>query len=170
MLNTYRIVVPAFSLKDKANWVRFFEETFLVANVSPKVVFVIPFLILSKANIDFLVWELWWRTYTTEKAFLTTKCIELVGKKVFAAAALDLEHKTYVVHIGLVSSDASQSSSLLDIYPSWRPQMSGLIAEKAPTKIPAKYSDFADVFSPNLASELPKHTGINDHIIELFED
>ena len=36
-------------------------------------------------------------------------------------------------------------------------------------KVPAKYLDFADVFSPDLASELPKQTGINDHAIELVE-
>ena len=50
-----------------------------------------------------------------------------------------------------------------------RPQVSGLIAEKAPTKVPAKYSDFADVFSPDLISKLPEHTGINDHVIELVD-
>ena len=34
-------------------------------------------------------------------------------------------------------------------------------------KVPAKYLDFADIFSADLASELPKHTGINDHAIKL---
>ena len=38
---------------DKANQVRFFEETFLVANVSPEVVFGMPFLNLSGVNVDF---------------------------------------------------------------------------------------------------------------------
>ena len=41
----------------------------------------------------------------------------------------------------------------------------GLIA---PTKVPVEYTDFA--FSPDLASELPEHTGINDHAIELVDD
>ena len=59
MLETYRIVVTVFSVKDKANQVRFFEETFLVANVSPKVVFEMSFLTLSGADIDFLGRELW---------------------------------------------------------------------------------------------------------------
>ena len=38
---------------DKANQVRFFEEIFLMANVSPKVVLGIPFLTLSSEDIDF---------------------------------------------------------------------------------------------------------------------
>ena len=44
-----------------------------------------------------------------------------------------------------------------------------MIAEEAPTKIPTEYSDFADVFSPDLASELPEQTGINDHAIKLVD-
>ena len=52
------MVVTAFSVGDKANRVRFFEETFLVANVSPEVVFELLFLTLSGANVDFLDWEL----------------------------------------------------------------------------------------------------------------
>ena len=38
MLDTHGMVVAAFLVVDKANRVRFFEETFLVANVSPEVV------------------------------------------------------------------------------------------------------------------------------------
>ncbi len=36
--------------------------------------------------------------------------------------------------------------------------------------MPGKYTDFADVFSPKLAVELPKHTRINNHVIELGDD
>ena len=37
-LDTYGVVVAAFSVTDKTNRVKFFEKTFLVANVSPEVV------------------------------------------------------------------------------------------------------------------------------------
>ena len=90
-----------------------------------------------------------------------------MGKKEFAAAALDPEHETYVVHVASLSSTPLVAS--LDVHPSRRPQISGLIAEEAPTKVPAEYSDFADVFSPDLASKLPEHTGINNYAIELVE-
>ena len=53
MLDTHEIVVAAFSVKDKANRVRFFEKTFLVANVSPEVVFGMLFLTLSGTDVDF---------------------------------------------------------------------------------------------------------------------
>ena len=170
---TYGMVVAAFLLEDKANWVKLFEETFLMANVSPEVGLGMSFLTLSGADVDFLGHELWWRTYTTKKALPTTKRVELVGKKEFAAATLDPEYETYVVHIRLASSDMLPnfftSQLELDIHPFWRPQIFGLIAEEAPTKIPAKYSDFADVFFPDLTSEFFKHTGINNYAIELIE-
>ena len=89
MLDTYGMVVAALSVVDKANQVRFFEETFLVANISPD-----TFLILSNADVDFSSWELRWRTYTPKKTLPTTRRVELVRKKEFAAAVLDLEYET----------------------------------------------------------------------------
>ena len=175
-LDTYGMVVAAFSVEDKTNWVRFFEKTFLVANVSPEVVLEIPFLTLSGADIDVLGWELRWRTYTTKKGLPTTKRIELVGKKKFVVAAHDPEYETHTDHVASLSSAplvASLSSALLvaslNVHPSRRPQISGLIADEALIKVPAKYSDFADVFSPDLAIELSEHTEINTHIIDLEE-
>ena len=165
-LDTHKMVVAAFSVVDKANRVRFFEETFLVANVSPKVVLGMLFLTLSIADVDFPSRELRWRNYTTKEALSTTKRVKLVGKKEFAAAALDPGHETYVVHVASLSSTPLAS---LNVHSSREPQISGLIVEEAPTKIFAKYSDFADVFSPDLASKLSEHTGINDYAIELVE-
>ena len=97
------------------------------------------FLTLSGVDVDFFGRELRWRTYTTKEALPTTRRVELVGKKEFAAVELDPRHETYVVHVG--------------------PQIDDLIAKEAPTKVLAEYANFADVFSPDLTSELPKHTG-----------
>ena len=74
-----------------------------------------------------------------------------------------------MVHVGSVSLHLSSSSFLLNVHPFRRPQISGLIAKEASIKISAKYSDFADVFSPDLASKLPKYTRINDHAIKLVK-
>ena len=54
ILDIFGMVVIAFSVTDKVNQVRYFEKTFLVANVSPKKVFRMLFLNLSGADIDFL--------------------------------------------------------------------------------------------------------------------
>ena len=90
MLDTFGMVVSAFSVTNKANQVRFFEETFLVANVSPEVVLGMPFLTLSGADVDFASRKLRWRTYTTEEAFPTTRHVELVNKKEF-----ELQHSIW---------------------------------------------------------------------------
>ena len=57
-LETHGIVVAAFSVTDQADRVRFFEETFLVANISPDMVFRMPFFTLSCADVNFLKREL----------------------------------------------------------------------------------------------------------------
>ena len=150
-------------MTDKANQVRFFEETFLVANVSPKVVFGMLFLTLSGVDIDFLDQELQYRTYTIKKAFPATRYVELVGKKEFVTVVLDMEYEIFVIHVMVFSSTP------LNIHSSWRPQISGLITEEAPTKVPNKYVEIANVFSPNLTSELPEYTEINNHAIKLVD-
>ncbi len=56
------------------------------------------------------------------------------------------------------------------MHPSRRTQITHLKADEALTEVPNEYADFADVFSPKLTAELPEHTGINDHAIELVDD
>ena len=169
MLDTYEMVVVAFSVTDKANRVRFFEETFLVANISSEIVFEMPFLTLSDADIDFSGWELRWKTYVTKEAFPITKHVELVDKKEFAAVVFDLESGTFIVHIISLSSIGLPSSSpfKFDIHLFCKSQISGLIVEEALTKVFTEYLDFANIFFPDLASKLPEHIGINDHAIKL---
>ena len=54
MLDMFGIIVVAFSLINKANQVKFFKETFLVANISLEVVFRMFFYTLSGTDVDFL--------------------------------------------------------------------------------------------------------------------
>lgn len=54
ILKTHEMIVAVLLLIDKINQIRIFEEIFLVANMSPKLVFRMSFLILSSVNVDFL--------------------------------------------------------------------------------------------------------------------
>ena len=92
-----------------------------------------------------------------------------MDKEEFVAAALNPEYKTYVVYVASFFATSLSFTPFNAIHPFYRPQIAGLIAKEAFTKISAKYLDFADIFSPNLAFELPKHTGINDHAIKLVD-
>ena len=106
---------------------------------------------------------------------MTTNYVELIRKKEFADAALNLEYETFIVYIAFFSFTPlvmSLSFILLNIgvHPFRRTQISNLIVKEAPTKVSNKYVDFADVFFLDLMSKLPKHTKINDHAIELVND
>ena len=98
---------------------------------------------------------------------LTTRRIELVGKKEFVVAAFDPEHETYIIHVAFLSS--TPLIAFLNVHHSREPQIFGLIAEKAPTKVLAKYLDFVDVFSLDLVTKLPEYTEIKTHAIDLEE-
>ena len=52
-LETYKMVVFTFSVLDKDSNERFFEESFLLADVKPNTVLRMIFLTMSNANIDF---------------------------------------------------------------------------------------------------------------------
>ncbi len=55
------------------------------------------------------------------------------------------------------------------IHPCRAAQIAALQWDKAPTEIPAEYSDYADIFSSNLAMELLENTGLNEYAIKLVE-
>ena len=56
------------------------------------------------------------------------------------------------------------------MYPLKKAQIAYLKMDEAPSKVPSKYADFADVFFLKLAAKLSEHTRINDHAIELVDD
>ncbi len=89
-LETYDIASASFSLQDNLRRVRFFEETFLLADTSMEVVLEMPFLSFSNTDVKFMELEkLTWRSYTTANILPTTIWVELIDKKEFANAALD---------------------------------------------------------------------------------
>ena len=106
-LKTYEMVVAAFSISDQVKKVRFFEEIFLVTNISPNMILEMLFLILNNADVDFLKRELWWRFYIIENALFTIKQVKLIGKKEFITAAFDPGYKTFVVHIAFFDSPSN---------------------------------------------------------------
>ena len=108
-----------------------------------------PFLALSNVDIQFDKKELTWRSYTAAEALPTTKRVEIIDKKEFAKAALDAESETFVVHVAALEAPLSG----MTIHPSRAAQVDGesvqiavLKQDEAPTKVPAKYPDFLEVF------------------------
>ena len=165
-LVTYEMVIAGFLLQDKLEKVRFFEETFWLADTSMEVVLGMPFLILSDVDIRFAEKELAWRSYTTAEALPTTRRVNLIDKKKFAKAALDENSETFVVQVATL--EAPESARMM-VHLSRAAQIAALKWDKAPTEILSEYTDYAYVFSTDLAMELPENTGINENAIELIK-
>ncbi len=164
-LETYVMIVSTFSVSDKDGEERFFEESFLLADVRPDIMLGMLFLTMSNTNVDFQARDLQWRFYTTREVLPTTRRVELIGKKEFAVATLGPKHEAFVVYVAALSVDSGNK-----VHPSRRAQITHLKVDEAPTKVPSEYAYFADVFSPKLAAELSEHTGINNHAIKLVHD
>ena len=162
-LRTFGMIIAGFQVEDKLGRARFFQESFLLAKTSIEVVLGMPFLTLSNADIQFAAKELTWRSYTAAEALPTTKRVELIDKKEFAKAALDEESETFVMHVAALEALLAGIAIPL----SRKAQISALIRDEAPTKVPPKYADYADIFLFDLAIELPKNTAINEYAIKL---
>ncbi len=91
--------------------------------------------------------------------------IELIGRKRFAIATLDPDYKAFVIHIVALNVSLNNKVQF-----SKKAQIVHLKADEASIKVPSKYVDLEDIFSPNLAMELLDNMDINNHTIELLDD
>ena len=93
------MILASFQIEDKLEKVWFFQETFILANFSKDVVLRILFLTFSNVNIKFAWKKFLYRFYTTVKAPLIIKQIEIIGKKKFTKAVLDENVGAFIVHM-----------------------------------------------------------------------
>ncbi len=159
------MIVSTFSVLDKDDRERFFEESFLFVNIKSDVILEMSFLTMSNADVDFQAWDWQYRSYTTENVLPNTRWVELIGGKEFAVAAFDSKHKAFVVYIVALSVDLND-----EIHSSKKAQIAYLNVDEVSTKVLSKYADFADVFPPRLAIKLSEPTRIKNYAIELVDD
>ena len=92
-----------------------------------------------------------------------TKRVEIIDKGEFAAVALNADDETFVVHVVALAKPTT-----IPIHPFYQAQVASLMSKE--TGIPAKYSDFSNVFSSDSLVKLLEHTGINNHPINLLDN
>ena len=143
---TFEIVLANFQVEDKLRRTWYFQETFLLADISTEIVLNMSFLTLSNANVQFVEKKLIWRSYSTAEAPPTSKRGELINKKKFAKAALDEKSKTFVIYVASLNLT-------LGIHLDRAAQIASLLAEEV--RIPDKYLYFANVFLEKKALVLP---------------
>ena len=157
LLATYNMVIAVFQVVNKLGRFWFFQETFLLANISMKVVLGMLFLILNNADVQFAQKELTWKTYTTKKTLPTTHQIEIINWKKFAKAALNKKVEAFGMHIR--SLELRMNIDLA------KKALTLLLTEKV--TVPTEYLDFANVFLRKLANVPPERTSANEHAIKL---
>ena len=85
--------------------------------------------------------------------------------------ALKTDSETFVMHIAILEQKKMPvySEKQAQIKAQSGTQVETLIFDKVLTSVMAKHSNYSNVFSTEYIAGLSKHTGINDHIIELEE-
>ena len=81
MLDTFDKVIAFFFVEDQEVKSYFFDETFLLADISIDVVLGMAFLTLSNVEIDLASRHFHWKIYIIVKALLTIRQVELIKKK-----------------------------------------------------------------------------------------
>ena len=161
ILETFRMVIADFQVKDKVTKPRFFQETFLVADTKFEVILGMSFLKISNVNVLFGEKTLMWRTYITNKALPTTEQVQIVNLKEFVLVELDVNTKTFVVYVAIWEQEE------MPVHSEKQAQIRALLFDKAFTEVLAEYFDYSNVFSAKNTVELPENAGINEHAIEL---
>ena len=121
------------------------------------------FLTLSKIDRRFAEQEFVWRTYMTTKALSTTRRVEIINKREFMAAALNVDDETFVMYIAALAE-----LTIMPIYSSYQAQVALLTSKE--NGILAEYLDFSNVFFLDSTMKLLEHTRINNHPINLLDD
>ena len=101
------------------------------------------------------------KSYTTNKALLTTKQVQLVNPEKFVTADLDADSKTFVVYMAIWKREK------MLVHSGKKAQIGALLFDKAFTEISAEYSNHSNVFLAQNGAELPENTVVNEHAIKL---
>lgn len=130
-----------------------------------EIVLKILFLTFSDANIQFAEKKLILRSYTTAKALPITKKVELIYKKKFVAATIDENSEMFVMHVVVLEAKLSML-----MYSTKKAQILVFQTDKTPTKVSAKYLEYTNIFTFNLAIELSENISIYKYVIKLIDN
>ena len=98
-LKTFGLVIADFQIEDKGGKFEYFQEIFLVADTKFEVILGISFLKLSNADVLFDKRTLMWKSYITHAVLIITEQVQLSNLQKFIIAALDVDSKTFVMHM-----------------------------------------------------------------------
>ena len=97
-VKTYGMHYIEFQQEDQQGQVRYFQDTFLAADINTRMILGMPWLTMANPNIDWSKRSFQWRTYTAAVALTTTCRVDVIDPKEFAKLALDKEAHCFVIH------------------------------------------------------------------------
>ena len=132
-----------------------------MADTKFEVILEMFFLKISNIDVSFDKKILMWKTYTINKALLTTKQVQTIDPKKYIIAALDIDSKTFIVYVAI------REREQMLVHSKKQAQVGALLFHKAPTKVLAEYSNYNNVFLVENTAELLENTGMNEYSITL---
>lgn len=160
-LNIFEIIIADCLVNNKLKRVQFFLEIFLLANICINVVLRISFLNFKMANIQFIEQKLIWSTYKTTMALSKRRQVNIINKRKFVKAAINVNNKIFIIYI-----TALANSVIMLIYFFRKAQVALLIS----TKTFIEDSNFSNIFFSHSAMKLPKYTRIYNYSIDLLDN
>ena len=166
------MVIAEFQMKNKVGKPRFFQKIFLIVDTKFEVILGKLFLKISNTDILFNKVILMQKFYTTNEALSTTEQVQIINLRKFVIIQLDADRKTFMVYMAIWQQKVMAMDPIkkAQIKVQNGAQVRDLIFNKAPTEIPAEYSNYSNIFLVKNVAELLKYTKINDYAIELEED
>ena len=118
-----------------------------MANTKFEVILGMLFLKMSNTDISFGEKTLMWKSYTTNKAPPITKQVQIRDKKDFVIAMLNVNCKTFVVHMAIQKREKMPMYLKKQAQIQEKVQVRALIFDEALTIVSVEYSDYSNVFS-----------------------
>ena len=160
-ISTQGMVIAGFEITDSLNHTRYFEETFLIADIPQPVILGMPFLKLGDSDVSWMERTMQWRQWNAETALMTTNRVDFIGPQEFIEQVLEESAQAYICHVIMVEDGPPH------VHPSRIAQISTTTSQ--PVILPEAYKDFEDVFSIKNAGHLAPHED-HDHAIDLIDD
>ena len=100
------MIIAGFLVADKRRQIRFFEETFLLADTSIEIALEMLFLSFNNANIEFVeLSTLTWRTCTIEEIICKSMRVKLINKYDFVKTIWEENSEIFVIHIAVLEAE-----------------------------------------------------------------
>lgn len=96
------MVIAGFEVTDSLDHTRYFEETFLIADIPQPVVLGMPFLKLGNPDVSWTARTMQWRQWDIETALMTTNRVDFIEPEEFIQQVIEDSAQAYICHVIMI--------------------------------------------------------------------